>query len=204
MKKLLIVLSLFLSAGWAQAQHETLFGQQHVFGAFGGPLVEYNINNSEVSTSAGGGGGIILGNLFLGGYGLASADQFDNLIENNRVELQMAHGGFWIGAVYPSGKLLHAFSSVKLGWGALDVEIDEDDFDTNDAIFVTTPEIGIEVNLLKWFRVAGTVGYRFTSGVNNTPNLSNEDFSNMVGGVTFRFGAFGNLKNSNKWKQERW
>ncbi len=204
MKKLLFILTLNLVATLGFSQHETLFGQQNVFGFFGGPIVEFNLGNDEVSTSAGGGGGIILGNLFLGGYGLASADQFDNLIENNRVELQMAHGGFWLGAVFPSNKLIHGFSSVKLGWGALDVEIDEDNFRTNDAIFVTTPEIGVEVNLLKFFRVGATAGYRFVSGVNNSPNLGNGDFSNAVGTITFRFGAFGNFKNKSTWKEERY
>ena len=193
MKKFLFLISFNLVAVFAFAQHETLFGQNNVFGFFGGPMVEYNIDNDEVTTSVGGGGALILGNLFLGGYGMASADQLDNLIENSRVDLQIAHGGFWVGAVYPSNKLMHAFTSVKMGWGGLDLEIDEDNFRSNDAIFVTTPELGVELNLLKFFRIAGTAGYRFVSGVNNTANLGNNDFSNFVATITFRFGAFGNL-----------
>ena len=172
------------------AQQETLFNRAHVVGAFGGPFIEYSFGNDDVTTSVGGGGALIVNDFFIGGYGIGSVDQ--NIFDNNFERIELAHGGLWLGYTYPSNKLVHLFTSVRLGWGGLGIDLN-DDFDTLDGVFVTTPEAGLEVNVFGFFRIAATAGYRYVSGVNELRSGVDKDaFNGMVGMLTFRFGGFGN------------
>ena len=192
MKKLiLITLSSFLTV-CVFAQHETLFNRARVVGAFGAPIIEMGFDKN-ISTSVGGGGGIVIDNFFLGGYGLASID-FEELIDNDNIDqLEIAHGGFWLGYAYRPDKLIHIYSSARLGWGGVNLDVDDNNFSFRevDKIFVATPELGIELNITGWFRLGATAGYRFVSGTNESLGYTDEDFSGGVGTLHFRFGWFG-------------
>lgn len=191
MKKnlMLLIAALFWTFNLA-AQEETLFNRAHVVGAFGGPFIEYSFGSDDVTTSVGGGGALIVNDFFIGGYGIGSVDQ--NIFDNNFERIELAHGGLWLGYTYPSNKLVHLFTSVRLGWGGLGIDLN-DDFDTLDGVFVTTPEAGLEINIFGFFRIAATAGYRYVSGVNELRSGVDKDaFNGMVGMLTFRFGGFGN------------
>ncbi len=194
MKSWIILAVMMLSIGTMFAQQETLFKHVRVRGAFGGPITEYSINN-DFNTSVGGGGAVVLNNFFIGGYGMASAD-FNKLYEDGDLKvLDIGHGGFWLGGTFMSRKLVHVYSSVRLGWGAINIELDDTvPYQDLDKIFVATPEIGIEMNITTWFHIAGTVGYRATTGVNENLGYNNDDFSGMIGAVTLRFGWFGSRR----------
>lgn len=195
MKNLIVFL---LLGCWfqSQAQHETLFSNASVRGGFGGPIVEVGINN-QINTSVGGGGGIVIGSGFIGGYGVGSID-FNKLFENGDVEvLDMGHGGLWLGTTFRPHKVIHLYGSARIGWGALDVELDDNNqtYSSLDKIFVMTPELGIELNLTRWLRLAGTAGYRYVSGANEMRGYTDEDFRGWFTGMTLRFGWFG----SHRW-----
>ena len=181
--------------GQVSGQQETLFGQARVVGGFGGPIVEIGLNNN-LNTSVGGGGGIVMKNFFLGGYGMGSFD-FGDLVEGNEAleGLELGDGGLWLGFTIPSHKVVHFYGSSRVGWGALDINFENSRFDDLDNVFVITPEIGIEVNLTRWFRLAGTFGYRIVEGANESLGYSDDDFSGTFTGITFRFGGFG----GNRW-----
>lgn len=64
---------------------------------------------------------------------------------------------------------------VMVGGGGAVSLVDEDyDFDDHedeigwDVVFVLTPELQVEVNLMKWLKLNFGAGYQFVSGVNNT------------------------------------
>jgi len=79
-----------------------------------------------------------------------------------------------------------------LGWGVINVDFDDNlPYRDIDKIFVASPEIGLELNLTNWFRVGGTIGYRFVNGANTQFGYKNEDFSGAYIGLTARFGWFG-------------
>ncbi|MGH1436123.1 MAG: hypothetical protein ACRBG0_16875 [Lewinella sp.] len=199
MQKQLLFLAVLLTATIGlQAQHETLFNQARVVGAFGGPITEYGLSNN-LSTSVGGGGALVINSFFIGGYGLASVD-FDQLYEDGEVDvLDIGHGGFWLGGTYQPHRLVHMYGSARLGWGAINIDLNGNTpYRELDKIFVATPEIGMELNITRWFRLAGTVGYRYVTGVNEDRGLKGEDFSGAVAGVTLRFGWFGRRR-SNNW-----
>lgn len=195
MKNFLSLLFLVLNISIIlNAQDQTLFGKNEITGAFGGPFFEYGTVDGDFGTAAGGGGAVVLRNFFIGGFGVGG-DYSDKFINNQRYDTNLGYGGLWLGYVYPSDKLLHLYSSLKLGWGSakLDPKDDDDQLETyKDPIFALTPEIGFEINVFKWFRIAATGGYRFVAGIDNLPQLSNDDFNNFNFGLTLRFGKFGN------------
>jgi opacity protein-like surface antigen len=192
MKKLiLLVFCSFLGLS-VFAQHETLFNRARVVGAFGAPIVEFGLND-QINTSVGGGGGIVIDNFFLGGYGLGSID-FEALIENDDIEqLEIGHGGFWLGYAFRPDKLVHLYSSARIGWGAVNVQLNDNNvrFSDLDKIFVVTPEIGVELNITGWFRLGATAGYRWVDGTNESLGYTDDDFSGGIGTLHFRFGWFG-------------
>ncbi len=201
MKKLFVVLMLNAVAFWGFGQHETLFNKVKVRGAFGGPIIESGFKNN-LGTSAGGGGGLVLNNMFIGAYGLASTD-FESLIDDEFEVLDIGHGGLWIGGSLPSFKVIHFYGSARIGWGAVNVEFDKvHHYRDLDEIFVLTPEIGLELNVTHWFRIAATAGYRWVEGTNQSRPYTDEDFSGSVGALTFRFGWFGWKRND--WNRKDW
>lgn len=195
MKKLSFALLFVLAATFTWAQHETLFSNARVVGGFGGTITEFGLNN-DLQTSYGGGGGVVIGGAFIGAYGLGSVNLGDLLDGQHIDKIELGHGGLWLGYTYAPYKLLHPFSSVKVGWGA--VNIDTDNFDPfngrSDEVFVLTPELGLELNIFKWFRVVGGVGYRWVNGTDGGTVYNNEDFSGLVTNLTLRFGWFGNRR----------
>lgn len=186
----------------AQKEHQTLFSKARVVGGFGGPILEFGLTDGEYSgTYTGGGGGVIVDNFFLGGYGMGGTDLVEQLIDGiEDIELGLGHGGLWLGYTPLSMKVAHPFVSCRLGWGAVDITYneDQDDFDYTDAVFVVTPEAGIELNVFRWFRIAGTVGYRFVEGISDKSRIGKNSLDGMTAGLTFRFGSFG------RWWSNRW
>lgn len=140
--------------------------------------------------AAGGGGGVFLDDFFIGGYGIGGLDFRDPAVDLNNYRMKLSHGGFWFGYNHNQDKVIHLYASAKLGWGDIDVKFNGSGDKPNDNIFVVQPEAGIEVNLFRWFKLVGTVGYRAVSGVNEIETHTNSDFSGVTGALTFRFGWF--------------
>lgn len=193
MKKILLLTTMVGLGMLCHAQHETLFNNARIVGAFGAPIVEMGLGN-DLATSVGGGGALVFRNVFIGGYGMGSID-FGELIENEEVEeIDLGHGGFWIGYTPSPHRLLHLYTSARIGWGGVGVRLDDDPgfSDNFDNVFVMTPEAGIELNVASWLRVSGTVGYRFVEGVNeNLGYYKDNDFNGAMANLTFRIGWFG-------------
>jgi hypothetical protein len=175
------------------AQHETLFSDLSVVGAFGSPLIEIGSINGEVGADVGGGGALILNNFFLGGYGLGTdypEYEILNGPDQGQYNIKFNHGGLWLGYASPVYKVAHLYSSARIGWGRGRLRQGGETI-FSDRLFVLTPEIGVELNLTSFFKLALTGGYRWVNGVSRLPGLGNEDFSSPVGTITFRFGGFG-------------
>jgi hypothetical protein len=202
MKNLILVLITLCCASLSlDAQRtETLFGRAKCIGAFGGPIVEYQYSSGDVDVMVGGGGALIINNFFIGGYGVGSAPSSVFDIPNVK-SLELAHGGFWLGGTYRPESLIHFYGSTKLGWGAIGIEFDDEDFDYLDDVFVFQPEAGLEVNVFRWFRVAGTASYRLVDGISRNSGLDSDEFNGFGFNLTFRFGFFGSSWHShdNDW-----
>lgn len=190
MKKVFLMLVIALSASVIFAQQETLLRNTKVRGAFGGPIWEMGFSDN-IQTSYGGGGGIILNNIFIGGYGLATID-FEKLIfDGDLKHVKLAHGGFWLGATYMPYKMLHIYGTTRIGWGAIDIKEDTPSLRSLDRVFVFTPEVGVEVNITTWMHLTGTIGYRYLTGTNPLNDYEDKDFRGATGSIGLRFGWFG-------------
>lgn len=201
MKHLLFAACFLLVGSSLLAQRDqTLFSGNKRNGFFGAPIFEfYDLNSTtDFEVASGGGGGIIIGDFFLGGYGIGDVSLVQ-IIEENRVDADLAHGGFWLGATPFQEKALHPYLSLRMGWGAADIEIDNGDFFSGDRFFVVSPEVGLELNVFRWFRVSGTVGYQWFDGLPNTDPVGDLDLNNVRAGLTLRFGAFGRNRKNDHW-----
>ncbi len=197
--KILFTLSGLFFAGLLSlsAQHESLFGDASTIGAFGGPILEFSQVNGQLSADVGGGGALILDEFFIGGYGMGTdypelslTEEVDGELQTIDYDIQFGHGGLWFGYVKDMPKKSHLYSSLKVGWGKAELEHDRLP-GPSDRIFVLTPEVGVELNMTRFFKIALSGGYRIVSGVGRIPTLDNGDFSSPTGTITFRFGGFG-------------
>ncbi len=179
-------------------QQETLLGDAQFVGGFGGPIFEWSTVNDDTGPTFGGGGGIILDDFFIGGFGQGGAfSEYRSALGGQ--DIGFGYGGLWIGYTYPSLQVVHIYTSLKIAGGGVvlsdfDRGFDFDFINDVDAFFAVIPEAGVEINLVEWFRLTPTVGYRWTEGVNRLGNLSDEDFRSVVFGLTLRFGGFGHGK----------
>lgn len=199
MKNLICIATLALFCTPIFAQHwngsdrdETLANSSGRNGFFIAPIIEYTDLQDTWNTSIGGGMAFVAGDFFIGGYGLGMVEE--DWFESDFEEIEMGHGGIWLGFATPQRKALHLITSVKAGWGAVNIDF-EDEFDYDDTFFAITPEAGLELNVFNWFRVGATVGYRFMNGLDDSPNFDKDNLQGMTGALTFRIGGFGRDRN---------
>lgn len=215
-----------------QAQESTDFkfllggneGKVNVSG-FGAYTIGFSQYDGNLAVYNGGGGAVLLNQTAyfgLYGTGLSTSHKRDNLTiatnDNSMVTYEnlltkFGHGGFWIGYIHKSYKPVHFGASTKIGWGSIGLaedyyEYDHDTYDNNlivdDHVFVLTPQLEVEMNLLRWFKINAAAGYQIVSGVSSTyvdefgakqSFFSNKDFSQPVFNLSFVFGGFGNKRN---------
>lgn len=186
-------LILFPFSLWGQEQ-QTLFDEARVVGGFGGPIMEFSTINGETGVAAGGGGAVIVNDFFIGGFGMGGAFA-EQLVDSILYDVSYGYGGLWLGYTPQAHKLFHSFVSLKIAWGGTALTEDHQDFDYDDAhsddFFTLIPEVGAEVNVFRWFRIAGTLGYRWVDGISKVPGLNDKDYRSLTGSLVFRFGGFG-------------
>jgi hypothetical protein len=188
---------------------------------FGGVLLEYTTIDGSFGLLTGGGGAVILNQTFyLGGFGCGLTtdhiwpdiypDEHSNTnplpAKFSNMSLNLGYGGLWIGYINQSHKLVHWGINAKIGGGNVslidrDYYIDESDLVADDNIFVFIPTVEAEVNLAKWFKVSGGIGYRFVGSLDDKTytNVSgnvvnyyeNSDISSPTVFLSFLFGGFG-------------
>ncbi len=178
-----------------------MFSDETSYGGFGGPFIEFSSINGSLVADVGGGGAFSVNDFFFGGYGMGN-DASSVEFEGQEYDIDFGHGGLWFGYALKSNKLVHVYSSFKVGWGSAKLKVNEDKrFDDN--LLSLIPEAGLEVNLTNWFKLGFTAGYRYISGIDDLPVLTNDDFTGMTGALTFRFGGFGDYESYNERKDNK-
>lgn len=193
MKRLLISTLLLTLALISYSQERTLFDNAQVVGGFGSFFTNIGKLNGQEAVSAGGGGGVVFSNFFIGGYGegITQIDPF--LLNGEEYRLSMGNGGIWLGFTYPSTSLVHVYLSGKFGFGGMVLQPEDDSFNLSEfdsGLFVAHPELGLELNVASWFRLVFTGGYRFVNNFDSIPNIESENLRDWTYGFTFRFGHF--------------
>ena len=187
MKKLSILVFILVLGTIGYTQSNTLFSNAHISG-FGGPLFSISQVNGQTSTFAGGGGGIIIDNLFIGGFG-EGVDVNSISLGDNTYDLDMGYGGLWLGYSLFSEQAVHPFVGLKLGGGEVNLNVDNSRINTSD-LKVVIPEVGIELNFTSWMRLVTHLGYRKVGGMENNSLIKTDQLSSWTGGITLRFGFF--------------
>ncbi|MEM0995372.1 MAG: hypothetical protein AAF847_05095 [Bacteroidota bacterium] len=195
MKEIILTLIVFcLSIFTLSAQDKTVFGEAdiEVVGGFGGPILQFSSIRGNTTASVGGGGGVVLNNLFIGGFGIGTSAE-NVMVNTEQYELGLGYGGLWLGYSFIDDKIVHPYLSLQAAIGGVDVdEIGADDKNlSSETVGVLLPEVGIEINITQWMRFVGTFGYRWISNLDNNLGVNAEDFRSTSFGITFRFGYWG-------------
>lgn len=173
-------------------QQETLFRNAHIRGGFGGPIFSWSDTKDHTGYGAGGGGGVVFDRFFVGLFGMG--ETFGRPLVGTS-QLALGYGGLWVGYTVPSHKLLHFYTSAKVAIGSVGITDFKDDWEFEDywpdLTFVAIPEAGVEVNIARWFRLSGSVGYRFVEGFEGWGSYGKHDLNAPVYNLTLRFGKFG-------------
>ena len=169
---------------------KTLFNSFSVnrISGFGGSTTAFSKIGGEFSVLSGGGGGIIINNIFIGGYGEGMAN-YNNIISSSEHPIirEFGHGGFWLGYEINHEYLIHPVISTRLGWGNTKGYNKSNYF--IDKFYVIVPTVSAEVNITRFCKVNLGVEYRQTFGVDNI-NVTNNDLSNLGVFASLVFGWF--------------
>jgi hypothetical protein len=193
MKISLILLCLIIiSMVKTEAQDEdlqTLFGDRPLkITGFGGPFMNFTSFDKDFAYMMGGGGGIIINNFMIGGYGIGLANTL--YFDDSDDEISFGHGGFWFGYQLMPHKLVHPVIQVQLGWGGLN---SKDRYgaliDNLDKLFIITPIVEVEMNITRFFRIGLGGSYRIAAFADNNI-LSAGDMSGPGANLAFKFGWF--------------
>jgi len=164
----------------AQNKEETIFSNTSIdlTGIWGGStngLVEFN-NNFSLNNS-----GYFLfevnNNFLIGWSGYGSGTKIEN-----GDKAQIGGHDLVLGYAFNSNKSIHPVVYAKGGRGSL--KLNEQKV---DKVTVFEPSIGVEVNVLRWFKLGFEGGYRFVTNV-DANGLNDNDFSSPVVGLRLKFG----------------
>ena len=197
MKKALFIGILSLMVATLQAQDEREFrtildGKSLHISGFGGPMMQFTTVAGEFGHMMGGGGGVLINDFFFGGYGLGLTNQIkaDASPTDPDDNLQLGHGGFWMGYSLFGTAPIHLSISALAGFGELSFQI-PDTYQTrlNDQIFVLTPIVEVEANITQYLRIGAGATYSLYTGV-QLPGYSASNFSTPGAFLSFKFGWF--------------
>lgn len=208
MKKYLIFLGIIFIPlhTWAQNEEfQTIFkhkeGERIKISGFGGPIINFTAIDNDFALMMGGGCGIIIGNLFLGGYGAGKTNELpfkdkELITDNNEYVLGYGHGGLWFGYIIRPKNAIHLSLSSQIGWGAVSKKLkvpEDEDFENMEshAITVLTPIVEIEYNVSRFFKIGTGATWSYVTGNNLTnTGYSSNSFSKPSFFLSFKVGWF--------------
>jgi hypothetical protein len=176
----------------AQSQPESLFGGIGRVSGWGGPLLRAGDFAGQTGLFIGGRGGLLLGSGFtIGGMGVGLAN--DNIRETGGLgrQLQFGYGGVYVEQMFAPNKLVHVSVGTLLGGGGAHwMDRNDRRIQTpTDGFFVVEPEVAVEINVTRFFRVGLTGSYRSITGL-GLSGLPAEPVNGAAAGLSFKFGKF--------------
>lgn len=183
-----------------EPEMQTLFGNtKFTFGGMGGPQIGLSKFNSKDVLLVGGHGGVVINHCLViggGGMGIVNTPSFANVGGIDRGYLEGGYGGFLIEPIFMSNKVVHLAMPILIGGGSMSYLKDNYhgmDYPSNeidsDQFFVLEPGIEVELNVVRFMRIAAGVQYRWAPNLNlvNTPS---NPFNGITTSITFKFGKF--------------
>lgn len=183
MRTLTLILSFALTASLMAQRDETLFERLDLSltGAWGASTLGLSASEHESVLVAGGYGGLELGKDFFIGWGGWSSTEDVTYDPFDAATYRFDYSGMLIGYGPRSFKLIHPQFFLLLGRGNVRVP------GQRDRVLVLQPSGGVEINVLRWFRLGVQAGYRFMPD-NDLKALQDVQVSQPFAEMTFRFG----------------
>lgn len=175
-----ILLLSFMSSDLHGQNEETIFGQGKVrfTGLWGGAYNAYTTYNDDFNYNGGGFFTFEINHNFLFGWTGYGTD----LTLSDGRSAQIGGSDFLLGYTPNSHQVIHPIFYLQAGGGNLEVTGEVD-----DKVFILQPNVGLEMNVLQWFRLGVEAGYRFVNNVNQN-SLESTDLSSPVIGLRLKFG----------------
>ncbi len=182
-RTLILALALAMTASLMAQRDETLFEKLDLSltGGWGASTLGLSASEHESVLVAGGFGGLEFGKDFFLGWGGWSATEDITYDPFDLSTYRFNYSGMLLGYGPRSFKLLHPQFFLLLGRGNLRVP------GRSDRVLVVQPSGGVEVNVLRWFRLGVQVGYRFLAD-NDLAALREVQVSQPWAELHFRFG----------------
>lgn len=214
MKKTTITFCLLLLATCAFAQEEgemkTLFGNGGAVshGGYGGITTAYTNMDGRDAIMIGGRGAWLINHkigIGLAGTGFLTESKVDAQLNGDRYQLAGGYGGLFLEYIVNPKSPVHVSFPLTIGAGGVSYLESNNSFSGNDfntfeedsqAFFVVEPGIEVELNLLRFMRIAFGASYRYTSDVslnysaNNQAIIGKDALNGFSGGITLKFGKF--------------
>ncbi len=211
MKNIFIIslILLFTSAAFTQNESsqgsdrneiQTLFGNNVEHGGYGAIMVNYSLIDGKDAWLAGMRGGWLIDHRFmigLGGYGFANNLYFDNVLSDRENFLTGGYGGLVVEPILLPRFPVHLSFPVLIGAGGI-AHVDGYYWNHNDyqwntidasAFFVIEPGVELELNMVRHFRVAFAVTYRYTGDI-KLIDMPKDVMNGFNYGLAFKFGKF--------------
>lgn len=182
---------------------KTIFGNEpFTSGGFGAPVLKVTAINGQTSLFVGGRGGWVINKTFViggGGYGLVTHTPVSSLTSTS---LQVGYGGGELEYILASDEAIHASFMMLIGAGGAQMHADSLDGGMNNwergnlastTFFVFEPQVNVELNLTRWFRIGAGVSYRYTNGASMTvqqATINDVSLRGVAGVLTLKFGVY--------------
>lgn len=213
MKKTTITICLLLLAicayGQESGEMKTLFGNGGIYshGGYGGVTASYsNIGGRDAILVGGRGAWLINHRIGIGlaGTGFITESKADAQL-NDRYQLLGGYGGLFLEFIINPESPVHVSFPITIGAGGVSYARSHNSFRGNDfdfldedsqAFFVVEPGIELELNVVRFMRVAFGASYRYTSDIDLNYATSGQAITTkdalrgLSGGITLKFGKF--------------
>ncbi len=182
---------------------KTIFGNEpFTSGGFGAPVLKVTAIDGQTSLFVGGRGGWVINKTFViggGGYGLVTHTPVSGLPSTS---LQVGYGGGELEYIFASDEAIHASLMMLIGAGGAQMHADSLGGGMNNwergnlastTFFVFEPQVNVELNLTRWFRIGAGVSYRYTNGASMTvqqATINDVSLRGVAGVLTLKFGVY--------------
>lgn len=216
MKTTILFLAMFAISAGLTAQEEnknknaqeyrTLFGGENIsHGGYGGLSVNYSQIDGKDAILIGARGAWIINHgiaIGIAGYGFANDLKYEKTIHgvSDNYSLVGGYGGLLIEPIIGAKHPVHVSFPVVIGaggvsyvthyWNTYDEPYHNEYYSEDaDAFFVIEPGLEIELNMVKFMRIAIGGYYRYTSNL-DLADTDSDVLNGFSTGVTLKFGKF--------------
>jgi hypothetical protein len=177
----------------AYAYDRTLISGRTEMGGFIAATGRYVEIKDDAGFLAGGRVAMVVNHIFsagLGGYGTIEEPEPQGI--TGLKDIEMAYGGLFLELSLKPHSVFHVTVPVLIGAGRTGLGgdyVDPETGDDSDTFFVVEPELNLEFNVTRNWRIDLGFGYRHVNGTGFT-EITDEDQSGTNWALTMKFGAF--------------